>query len=126
MAIKYNPYNWKIRTKKSIQNNIKKLEELRNIYIEELYFCKTKNAHHKEFTEVIDKLSEIQHKIDTLWLQSGYSIWTPYGIILKNVKEVFDLSDSNYHTGRDEKGIYFEGIIPKSEKAIEYFSNGGS
>ena len=64
-------------------------------------------------------------EIDKMLLEKTIKLGNAQTFI-KNVKEVFDLSDSNYHTGRDEKGIYFEGIIPKSEKAIEYFSNGGS
>ena len=60
-------------------------------------------------------------EIDKMLLEKTIKLGNAQTFI-KNVKEVFDLSDSNYHTERDEKGIFFKGIIPKSEKAIEYFN----
>lgn len=39
---------------------------------------------------------------------------------IKIVKDVFGLREEGYHTSRDEKGIYFTGIIPKTEAAIEF------
>ena len=42
---------------------------------------------------------------------------------ISTVKKCFDLEDNHdYHTQQDERGIYFYGIIPKSEAAISRFS----
>lgn len=41
---------------------------------------------------------------------------------IKTVKECFDLVDKNYHTDSDDKGIFFMGIVPKSNEAIARFS----
>lgn len=42
---------------------------------------------------------------------------------IKIVKEVFDLYDGGYHTKTDNKGVFFTGIVPKTEEAIDYLSN---
>ena len=39
---------------------------------------------------------------------------------IKIVKDVFGLREEGYHTSRDEKGVYFTGIIPKTKTAIEF------
>ncbi len=62
-------------------------------------------------------IAQIDNQLLEKTIQKGNS-----QTFIKTVKDVFNLRDGGYHTKIDDKGIFFTGIIPKTEQAIDYLS----
>ena len=88
------------------------------IYDDEGYIDNTEILYYDEFHDFV--INQINNQLLEKTIQKGNN-----QTFIKTVKDTLGLRDANYHTKQDEKGVYFTGIAPKTEVAIEYLAENG-
>lgn len=86
-------------------------------YLDDGNIDHSEKLYYDEFHDFV--IAQIDNQLLEKTIQKGNN-----QTFIKTVKDVFNLRDGGYHTKTDDKGIFFTGIVPKTEQAINYF--GGS
>lgn len=86
-------------------------------YLDDGNIDHSEKLYYDEFHDFV--IAQIDNQLLEKTIQKGNN-----QTFIKTVKDVFNLRESGYNTKTDDKGIFFTGIVPKTEQAINYF--GGS
>ena len=84
-------------------------------YLDDGSIDHSERLYYDEFHDFV--IAQIDNQLLEKTIQKGNN-----QTFIKTVKDVFNLRDGGYHTKIDDKGIFFTGIVPKTEKAIDYLS----
>lgn len=92
-------------------------EHFQMAYLDDGQIDDAETLYYEDFHNFI--ISEINNHLLEKTIQNGNN-----QTFSQTVKDVFNLKELNYHMKTDDKGkLYFTGIIPKTDKAIEFLEN---